>query len=107
MARNRKVCLFARLQQDGKQIAVTVKRSGNASIEPVRDGVYWLRWTYQGKRKCLNVGRDHRVAVDEATSTGKFPSRAAVQPDKCANRKSGFRYLRRGVPPIQTRNDRP
>jgi integrase len=61
--KNKKVCLFARLQRDGKQIAVKVKRSGNAAIVPVPDAVYWLSWPYQDKQKYLRVGRDHREAV--------------------------------------------
>jgi integrase/recombinase XerD len=86
MARNRRVCVFARVHRDGKQFTLKVKRSGNASIERIPDAVYWLRWEFQGRQRYLRIGPDHTKAVAAQVQQESFLAnqRFALQAEQAA-----------------------
>jgi hypothetical protein len=84
---NKKVGIFARVNEKGKQKPLKAEWIGNARLKPVPGGVYWLKWLQGTQQKYHRVGSDPNDAVaaqlhQERLLAGENPPEGAGKPNR-------------------------
>ena len=84
---NKKVGIFVRLNENGKQKTLKAEWIGNARLKPVPGGVYWLKWLQGTQQKYNRVESDPNDAVaaqlrQERLLAGENPPEEAEKPNR-------------------------
>jgi hypothetical protein len=84
---NKKVGIFVRVNENGKQKTLKAEWIGNARLKPVPGGVYWLKWLQGTQQKYHRVGPDPNDAVagqlrQERLLAGENPPEEAGKPNR-------------------------
>jgi integrase/recombinase XerD len=84
---NKKVGIFVRVNEKGKQKTLKAEWIGNARLKPVPGGAYWLKWLQGTQQKYHRVGSDPNDAVAaqlrrERLLAGENPPEEAGKPNR-------------------------
>src|ERR1700730_10319068 len=84
---NKKVGIFVRVNEKGKQKTLKAEWIGNARLKSVPGGVYWLKWLQGTQQKYHRVGSDPNDAVaaqlrQERLVAGENPPEEAGKPNR-------------------------